>query len=85
MGVQGIWLGLVAAIGLVVVGQHAHLARTTDWPEMARVARARALQREGAEATEGDAVALARAKEPPDPKRDGDDGLETLGTQCSRL
>ena len=55
MGTHGLWTGLLVAIGLVVLGQYAHLARTVDWHEAARAARERALAKDQAAARDGGA------------------------------
>ena len=43
MGVQGIWLGLVIAMAIALVGQYGYLLVTVDWAASARRARERAL------------------------------------------
>ena len=45
LGVHGIWLGLVAAIALIVIGQYLYLALTVDWHVAARDAQLRAQQK----------------------------------------
>jgi MATE family multidrug resistance protein len=45
LGVHGIWLGLVAAIVLIIIGQYLYLALTVDWHEAARDAQRRAQQK----------------------------------------
>ena len=42
---HGIWLGLVAAIALIVIGQYLYLALTVDWHVAARDAQLRAQQK----------------------------------------
>ena len=42
LGVHGIWLGLVAAIVLIVIGQYLYLALTVDWHAAARDAQQKA-------------------------------------------
>ena len=46
MGVRGMWAGLVAAVGAIVLMQYTYLLLTTDWAAAAVRARERALQRD---------------------------------------
>ena len=43
---RGIWMGLLLAMQLVVVGQYTYLMRTTNWEQAARRARERALAKD---------------------------------------
>ena len=57
LGVEGIWMGLDLAVGLMVVGQYVHLAMTVDWADAARRARAKALKKEQQPAQSQDSMA----------------------------
>ena len=46
LGVHGLWMGLVLAIGLVVAGQYTYIGLRIDWLEAAKTARERALAKD---------------------------------------
>ena len=46
LGARGLWLGLLLAMLLVIFGQYAHIYRTINWVEAARLARERSLATE---------------------------------------
>lgn len=53
MSARGLWLGLVIAMGLIVVGQYTFIATAVDWAEAARVARRKALKKPAEDSTSG--------------------------------
>ena len=56
---RGIWMGLLLAMGLIVVGQYTYLARTTNWEQSARRARERALAKDSPEGAADSAARTA--------------------------
>eukprot|EP00966_Prymnesium_polylepis_P211285 4892684-Prymnesium_polylepis.2 len=53
LGVHGLWMGLVLAVGLIVVGQYAYIGLRIDWLEAAKTARERALAKDQAAPASG--------------------------------
>lgn len=60
---RGLWMGLVAAMGLIIAGQYTYIFCTVNWAQAAERARERALKRDadGAAAAESDGRGLAAA------------------------
>ena len=85
LGVHGIWLGLVAAIALIVIGQYLYLALTVDWHVAARDAQLRAQQK--ARRPDGrDGIDLSKHGEDLERNRaNGEDGVGLAAADSAKV
>ena len=82
LGVHGIWLGLVAAIALIVIGQYLYLALTVDWHVAARDAQLRAQQK----ADSRDGIDLSKHDEDLARNRaNGEDGVGLAAADSAKV